>query len=954
MIQRLLVLCIILTFIASGQPSGIQFRKSAVFDFGRVQTAFSNYGVISQPSSLNRKLSWRGGANGYLFDYSIFLGLELPIRDYTGNGIADTIHSTIITPVERPGGGEFGSGGVFWGFEPVSGYNNPNLTSPAKGIALSTDPTTWPASWPDHPEWGNNVWYGLNGPNQFTADQEAVFVVDDNSDAELYELYGFLPDSTNPARKGAGIRMTIHYLRYFDGEFSDVLFMVYKLKNEGKQNYKAMMGVVTGTYIGGTGSEWNDDVSLFFPKDNFVYSYDFEQNIRDEDNPNWIGRVGGIGAKFLSVSSVKNKIASYWYYVPANNITMSNDEGMWSNFLPGQFRYPTSVVMPADSIPYAIRGEDGDAAWASDYFNLASGETKIVTKALAAGYTSGEVMMKLKQAEAFANSGFDHLVMKQNIMLTSLNHYSIISDNFPVTWNTDAPGGTVEIWFSSDIGKTWKSIARDLPNNGSYSLQTGSLEDNPLCSLIIFKKNTMGEITGYSPSSYFKIKNGSTDAWALKISEFERQDSLYTSDYFPIKIIASSMTSNPVPLTCYYIAGSDTVYRVFYETEIMPDTTESEFLLPLRLLPNSDKISLKIKAGSTINAVFDVSDNIRKYNSREQYPASQYGFYSGNTDAIVSLNIIDASQLTGNMYVISFNDTIVGKPKTFSVFNKTTGVYTLRDALLNRNGESQPFDGLALTVQDVETRYDSLRSGWNIPRPNNLKYVYSLRVLFQNGFLRPVDYKIEFSSLYNWSSVGLNISGSSVSAVSNINFRVCQMLGDEEFSVPYGLFQAISTHLGDLSNGDRVFIPNANQSALNAAAIFSVDSLHLPEHIPGVQDTLYFYTIKGLSTADTLIIDFVTGMDNDNVLPESYSLSQNFPNPFNPVTQIKYELPKGGFVTLKIFDILGREVRSLVKENQNPGSYLLSVETGSLASGIYLYELRVNDFKSVKKMVLIK
>lgn len=954
MVLRLLFLFLCITAVLFAQPSGAQYRRSAVFGSGRLQTAFTNNGIISQPGSLNGKLSWRGAANFYLSDYSIFLGLELPIRDYTGDGNPDTLHSTIITPVQRPGGGEFGTNGIFWGFEPVSGYSNPNATSPEKGIALSTEPSTWPEVWPDHPEWGSNVWYGLNGPNQFTADEEAVFVMDDNSDAELFGLYGFLPDSTNPARKGAGIRMTVHYLRYLQGEFSDVLFMVYKIKNEGKQNYKAFQGVIKGTYIGGGGSEWNDDVTLYFPKEDFVYSYDFEQSIRSEDNPDWIGNTGGLGAKFFSVQSTRNRIASYWNFVPANGITMANDEWMWSSFTPGTYRFPASIVMPPDSVPYAIRGEDGDAAWGSGYFSLTKGETKTLTKALAAGYTPDEVMIKLKKAEAFANSGFNRNQMNQQISLTSLRQFTTISGNFPVTWNSSTTGGTVEIWLSNDLGKSWKALVREFPNNGNYTLQTDLLADNPLCSLLIFRKNDMGEITGYTASSYFRIKNGSADAWAIKISEFDHQDSLYTSDYFSVRIITAGMTSDPVPLTCYYTAGDDTVYRIFYETEIMPDTTESEFLIPLRRLPNSDKIRLKIKAGNTANADYDISDHIRKLHERQEYPASQYGFYSGQTNAQVSVHITDASQLTGNMYVISFNDTLSWKSKTFSVFNKTTGVYILREALLNRNGESQPFDGLLLRVQDIDTRYDSVRSGWNIARLNNLTYIYALGDVFQHLPYRPVDYKIEFSSFYNWSSVSFQFPGSSYSAVSNINFRVSQILPGGEVPVPFGLFQAIASHPGDLSNRDRIAIPNAQQSALIARAAFFVDSLNLPEHIPGVQDTLYFYTIKGLSAADTLIIDFVTGLQNASVQPASYFLAQNFPNPFNPVTQIKYELPQAGMVTLTIYDILGREVKTLVKENQSPGFYEVEYDAGTFASGVYLYELRVNDFSSVKKMVLLK
>ena len=76
--------------------------------------------------------------------------------------------------------------------------------------------------------------------------------------------------------------------------------------------------------------------------------------------------------------------------------------------------------------------------------------------------------------------------------------------------------------------------------------------------------------------------------------------------------------------------------------------------------------------------------------------------------------------------------------------------------------------------------------------------------------------------------------------------------------------------------------------------------------------------------------------NNSSLIPGTYSLSQNYPNPFNPVTQVKYDLPKQGFVTLKVFDVLGREVSKLVNEVKTPGSYIVDFDGTSLSSGVYL------------------
>ena len=99
----------------------------------------------------------------------------------------------------------------------------------------------------------------------------------------------------------------------------------------------------------------------------------------------------------------------------------------------------------------------------------------------------------------------------------------------------------------------------------------------------------------------------------------------------------------------------------------------------------------------------------------------------------------------------------------------------------------------------------------------------------------------------------------------------------------------------------------------------------------------------------------ITGIEQEtNVLPENYVLEQNYPNPFNPSTVIKFQLPESGFVTLKIYDMLGREIKTLVNEYKTSGSYSVRFNATGLASGVYLYELQVNNYYAVKKLMLLR
>ena len=89
-------------------------------------------------------------------------------------------------------------------------------------------------------------------------------------------------------------------------------------------------------------------------------------------------------------------------------------------------------------------------------------------------------------------------------------------------------------------------------------------------------------------------------------------------------------------------------------------------------------------------------------------------------------------------------------------------------------------------------------------------------------------------------------------------------------------------------------------------------------------------------------------------LPEVYTLFQNYPNPFNPTTNISFILPSKLFVSLKIFDVIGREVATIVSEEMSAGSYSKQWNAANISSGIYFYRLQAGSFTETKKLVLLR
>ena len=97
-----------------------------------------------------------------------------------------------------------------------------------------------------------------------------------------------------------------------------------------------------------------------------------------------------------------------------------------------------------------------------------------------------------------------------------------------------------------------------------------------------------------------------------------------------------------------------------------------------------------------------------------------------------------------------------------------------------------------------------------------------------------------------------------------------------------------------------------------------------------------------------------TSIEHGEKIPTGFVLCQNYPNPFNPITTIKYSKPETQFVSLKVFDMLGREIETLVNEEKSPGNYQIQFNGSNLSSGTYIYRLAAGNFNTTKKFTLLK
>jgi hypothetical protein len=169
-------------------------------------------------------------------------------------------------------------------------------------------------------------------------------------------------------------------------------------------------------------------------------------------------------------------------------------------------------------------------------------------------------------------------------------------------------------------------------------------------------------------------------------------------------------------------------------------------------------------------------------------------------------------------------------------------------------------------------------------------------------------------------------------------------------------------YVNDGSGDTRVELQDGNHHYEN---MWDANLANDPLNIDVVQNSTFseirgilyysFSYYKLVPRKDDDFVGYVTDVKQDNSeTPVSYNLSQNYPNPFNPSTVISYSIPNESNVSLKIYNLLGQEVKTLVDESKAPGTYKVNFNAGDLSSGIYFYSLHAGNFYQVKKMILIK
>lgn len=224
----------------------------------------------------------------------------------------------------------------------------------------------------------------------------------------------------------------------------------------------------------------------------------------------------------------------------------------------------------------------------------------------------------------------------------------------------------------------------------------------------------------------------------------------------------------------------------------------------------------------------------------------------------------------------------------------------------------------------------------------NTRYYWRVFACSNEGWSQPSGY-------FNFRTQAPNAIGT----IENVRNGVIDLIADEKLSQVQG-----NQLIHRLDKAEISLNSNNDFLALVEMVLFKVrvTILRISNQITTTTSNELNYEADGV--IDLIVDEESRPVNNpkidDYLIPQNFELTQNYPNPFNPSTTIEYSIPKDASVSLKIYDVLGKEVATLVNDQKAAGTYILNWNASNFSSGIYFYRLTAGEFTETKKMFLVK
>jgi pimeloyl-ACP methyl ester carboxylesterase len=544
-----------------------------------------------------------------------------------------------------------------------------------------------------------------------------------------------------------------------------------------------------------------------------------------------------------------------------------------------------------------------------------------------------------------------HRITARAVSFTNPAAYGRLSGTTSLTWTGGIPEDSVELWFSPDAGRTWLIIEHALPNTGNYTWNTTAVPDCGLGLINIFLKEPTGNIYGRNQSAFFAIDNTGNGAPFVDIKRDPRiiLHLPFTEDTLTVPLRAANPEGDSLNVSISYSADCGKTFSNVESIALPSDGGLYPYAMHIGPLANTKTAVIRITAQDARSSGCTKTSVFVKQSQRQSDP----GALQTNVSSVdVKVNIVDASKLTTDLYRVVFTDTTEGK--WYDVLNVTQGIAIATSVLVPLDGvtEGPMFDGIRLAVKDhliaeaniADSRWQIGTSPWS--------FSFSIPLINMQGYPAtyhpyPADYTVTISSAVVDTACSAIVGGSRIP----MKFSVRNISSNRKVGVVY-----LDTDAnGLLSPRDEVNILepySIGRLGLVWRLVMQGDPGTETGPVPG--DVFLFKTFKPIKSGDTYEFRRSVVSVAQPEKPLSYRLEQNWPNPFNPRTVVSSQYSVVSDVRIVIYDLLGREVTTLVNERRAPGIYHDTFDATGLASGVYIYRIRVGAFTQSRKMILMR
>ncbi len=751
----------------------------------------------------------------------------------------------------------------------------------------------------------------------------------------------------------------------FGGSLKDALIIKYKITNESSKDInKLYFGFQGDPHIGGSSDYGDDRAHVYFNK-NISDPNSFANNtiyMWDADGVGAFRKTGLLvilGFRFLDTP--RNIGLSSLHIAPYTNSLPNvpkNSELMWQ-WLSG--------TIDSSSELYSQAG-DNIINFGTGAFSLNSGETKYVTLAIFlahdyAGMLKNSVYLYWNHywpdisSDTSASGGTNTYKISSPVIPT----YDGISGKVNITWDysgSDVNAKTI-IEYSSDFGKNWNILTSDVDASANtFVWNTENYRDgvNYLLRLIAYNPSDKRQYYYSVGHRRFTINNSVNAQPELQLYS-QLKDTTITQKFINLSWLMEDADNSNLTTQIGYSFDKKGPYTSIYDSTTL--TGNNFYNWNISQMPNSSSYYIKVTVddGNTDTTLITGPFAINYWQTNDA--ANNMLHVHGYATPKFNVQITDSSKITTDTYEITFNDDN-SSAKTFSIKDVVNNKDFITNYPLTDSTSTPEFDGIKLTILDSPNNIDTNKTTFNDPVLNHtVSFMYPPEI--GQRIALPSDWEIIWNNLDttydgNWLYPGDTVINH-IGKPTITPFRIYDITNNQFVHATYLIFERYISTRNQIWNWNEAIVLRPT-NATDATTTYELKFDFSQGPLPGEGDTLYIITHKTITSND--VFRFAIGNNkvvvsaNDKNIPTKYQLSQNYPNPFNPTTTINYQLEKTGFVSLKVYNVLGQEVTSLINEVKSPGKYNVVFNASNLASGVYIYRLTINNFVAVKKMELIK